>query len=293
MKLALPIKHKNDIERFINLDVDTLIIGITPYAHRMEGTFKIDELKPLIETIKNHHKHAWINLNALCHEDDLNGLETILRNIGSLPIDGILFADLAVYQYAKTYGLTNKLIYYPETYTTSAHDVHFWHNEGIKSLVIGREMTLNDIVAMTESQTLPLTLVGHGYLNMFHSKRPLVENYFKYTKDQDTSRVKNNRNLTLIEERRNETYPILQDDYGTHIFRSKPIASFSVLETLKPRIDTMIIDTVLLREDTITQIIKDYQAALAGEPVDLSPYEDTTDTGFYFKETGATKGESS
>ncbi|MFW6319361.1 MAG: peptidase U32 family protein [Bacillota bacterium] len=293
MKLAVPIKHKHDIERFIHLNIDTLIIGITPYAHRMEGTFKIDELKPLIETIKTHHKNVWINLNALCHEDDLKGLNTILKNIESLPIDGILFADLAVYQYAKTYALTNKLIYYPETYTTSSKDVQFWHNEGIKSLVIGREMTLNDIKAMTEAQTMPLTLVGHGYLNMFHSKRPLVENYFKYTKDQDIDRVKNNRNLTLIEERRNETYPILQDDYGTHIFRSKPIASFSVLETLKSRIDTMIIDTVLLREDMITQIIKDYQALLAGKQVDLSRYENTTDTGFYFKETGTKKGEAS
>jgi putative protease len=235
---------------------------------------------------------VWINLNALCHEDDLEGLNVILKNIASLSIDGILFADLAVYQYAKTYNLTEKLIYYPETYTTSAYDVTFWHKEGIKSLIIGREMTLEDIKKMSDDQPLPLTLVGHGYLNMFHSKRPLVENFFKHTKDHPTDALKNNRNLTLIEERRNETYPILQDDYGTHIFRSKPIASFSVLDEIKDSVDTMIIDTVLLREDTITQVINDYLTALAGEPVDMTRYDTTTDTGFYFKETGTKKGES-
>ena len=99
--------------------------------------------------------------------------------------------------------LENKLIYHPETLNTNYYDPQFWENKGIKGLTISKEITLDDIKEIAETSEIEISLIGHGHLNMFHSRRPLIENFFKYTKSEYDN-ITDNRNLRIIEEIRNE-----------------------------------------------------------------------------------------
>ncbi len=287
MKIAVTWQDKKNIKPLLQSGTSIFIVGLAPLAHRMKHPVDLDALPGVIDQIHQAGKSIWVNVNALLHEPQLDEAKRAIETLSTLNIDGLLFADLAVFNFADAVGLKDKLIYYPETYTTSDHDVRFWNDEGIQSLIVGREMTLNDIEAMAKTQSLPLSIVGHGYLNMFHSRRPLVENFFKHTNDQNPDDVKDKRSLTLVEEQRNEAYPIYQDAFGTHIFRAKPLASFKVLDKLKVWIDTLIIDGLFFDDVHVLSMINDYEQALRGEAVE--GYKDYDD-GFYFKKTGLNKG---
>jgi putative protease len=284
MKLAVTLNQIEALEAYLNKPIDAIIIGLKDYAQRIENTFDSETIKDTVLAIKAHDKNVYISMNIIMHDHQIEGLYEALNVLKTLPIDGILFADLAVYMAAESLKMTDLLIYYPETYVTSLEDCLFWHQQKIKAVILARELTLDDITMIAKKSPVPTFVVGHGYLNMFHSRRPLVENYFKYTHDQDPEAVKHKKTLTLVEEKRSESYKVIQDGFGTHVFRAKPLESLSVLEALTD-LDTLIIDTAFIDASETLTIIDDYVKKINGEQVDISFYEKTHDQGFYFKKT--------
>lgn len=263
-------------------DLDGIIVPLENYAMRQSDYVPLDALSETVEQIKAARKTVWVNMNGIFHQPDLDGLKQAFEQVVALDVDGILFADLAVQQLAADYGVTDKLIYYPETYVTADEDLVFWAHEGIHSAVAAKEMTLDDLSAMHEKRAMPLTILGHGYINMFHSKRTLLKTFFKYSKDKPTQST-HKKTFNIVESLRDETYPIYQDAFGTHIFRSQPLQSFSVYDTLKQYVDYLMIDTQFYSNERIMQIVDDYGRCRAGnEP--KGQYDDH-DQGFYFKKT--------
>lgn len=295
MKLAVTLTNKASIEPLIKAGSDIFVIGIDHLSHRMNTTFSVEEFITLVETIKRYDKEIYVNLNRIVHDEDLRLLEDTIKAIKTLPIDGIIYTDLAVFMLAEEFSLKERLIYAPETYSTHSYDLAFWSQEKIKSIVLSREVTLDEIEKISGKASLPIVFYGHGYINMFHSRRPLIENFFKHTGDEDSNEIVDRRNLTIVEEIRDEHYPIYQDEYGTHIFRAKPRESFSVLNRLKNVLDVFVIDSVLLDEKEFIEAVKNYRLALEnklGQDV-IDDYKEAYDQGFYFKKTQSIKGETS
>ncbi len=277
---------KQTIDALKHEAVDGLIIGFSSLSQRTQDPFDLNrDSVETLKTINQDNVKLYVLLNGIFHEPDLPKIETFFKLIkqADLPLEGILFADLAVFESAEMHGFTDKLIYYPETYVTNPQDVSFWHKQNIKSVVLSREMTLDNIKKIAQSSPLPLTLFAHGYLNMFHSKRRLVKTFFDYTKDDDANKY-THQTLHIKEEIRDAFYPMIQDDHGTHIFRDKPLASFEHLKTLKNDVDALLIDGLFYEPDRFLTIVKDYIRALKGETIDASRYDDH-DQGFYFKDT--------
>ncbi len=293
MKIAATLTNPASIQPLVDAGCDIFIVGIDHLSHRMNKTFSLEEFIPLAETIKAHHKQVYVNLNRIVHDEDLNALSTAMAVMKERDIEGILFTDLAVFMLAEKVQLTDRLIYAPETYSTHSYDLAFWQAEKIKGIVLSREVTLTDIETIAQDSPLPIYFYGHGYLNMFHSRRPLIENFFKHTNDRNPEAMIDRRNLTIVEEIRDAHYPIYQDEYGTHIFRDKPRESFTVFEQLKKALDVLIIDSVLIEEEAFIQAVADYRSGL-DKPLDnaiIARYHRQYDQGFYFKKTQSTKGD--
>ncbi len=285
MKLLVTV-GQSMIEPIKSLPVDGVIVGFKPLSQRIKDPLKLNrDAMDTLKTFNDSNIPLYVSLNGIFHEPDLPNLEKFFSLIKekNIMVEGLLFADLAVVECAENHGLKEHLIYYPETYVTNPQDTMFWHKENIKSVVLSREMTLENIKKIGTTSALPLTLFAHGYLNMFHSKRQLVKTFFDYTQENQTKDL-SHQALHIKEELRDEFYPIIQDDHGTHIFREKPVSSLKYLDVLKPHIDALILDSLFYETDRFITIVNDYVRALKGEAVDETAYHDHDD-GFYFKET--------
>ncbi len=276
-----PLMHK-----LIDTPVDGVVLGVRPFALRMRETYTPDALEPLVMKAANHGKSVFLNMNALVHEGDLSALDHVFGKIRDLPVDGILFADLAVASKAGEHGLKHLLIYDAETYLTNHEDIMFWKEEGIKAVVGARQLTIDDIDSISEKSVLPFALLGHGHINMFHSARPLVESFLKHEGKKDAGSY-NKTPLHIVEaQREDEPYPIYQDDFGTHVFRSKPMHSFNVMDRLKKALTYFFVDSLFYQEDRVVSIACDLVKARdkGTDDVLLKRYVDH-DEGFLHKKT--------
>ena len=286
MQLAVTLNQIESIGPFRRSGADVFVVGVHGLTHRFGQTFSLETLSAVQTNIHAAGGVMWVALNGLYHPKQLPLLEATLDALAKTPPTRILFADTAVYVLAKARGLANRLIYHSETYVSAAADLFFWQEQGIAGVVPGRETTLTDLLQMGSMTPLPLTWVGHGYINMFHSRRPLIHHYLDHTGfgNQDAFNAKP---LDLYETTREEAFPILEDVYGTHIFRAKPLASFQELPKLLPILETMIIQSLFMSQEEVMAIISDYRSGLDG--AELGPlidrYQGLCDSGFYYKET--------
>ena len=287
MKLAVTPIGLSGIEELSSNGTDIFLIGNSSFGNRLVYSFSTLEITDANNLIKSLNKEIYIVMNMIVHNVNLKSIKEFLDFIKELDVNGIIFGDLAVYQLAKNIGIENLLIYSPETLNTNYYDPIFWSKQGIKGLTISKEITLEDIKQISKDKLIEISLIGHGHLNMFHSRRPLIENFFKYTNKEYEEYIEN-RNLKVVEEIRNESYPIFQDNHGTHIFRDKSLESFKEINILSDYLDVFIVDGIFKDNSYLNKTVKYYNDLLnnIGNAEDISKlYEGDHDSGFLYKKT--------
>ena len=182
MKLAVTPFNLLSIKELSKLGADIFIMGNDDYANRLVSSYSMIELQEAKDLIASLGKELYLNMNLILHNDQLEAMKTFLQFAKDLQADGIVFGDLGTYMLAREIGIESKLIYHPETLNTNYYDTEFWNRKGIKGVTIAKEISMKDMIDICKKKKLEVSIIGHGHLNMFHSRRPLIQNFFQYSK---------------------------------------------------------------------------------------------------------------
>ncbi len=290
MNIVARLKDVTEIEKLSQLKVDIVLLD-SVFSVRVLKRFDINQIKEIIFSCRNYDIKVYISINKMIHENDLESLKSFLEELKKLNIDGIVIGDLTVYAQAKKLHLESKIIYQPGTMNTETYSIEYFEKHFIKGITLSREITLDEINKILLYETkLELSIIGHGYLDMFYSKRKLLTNYFTY-KNINGREIINNYNYRLNEEiRPNDFYPILEDNYGTHIFRSHKLISYNEIKIIKSKITDFYIERLFIEDEEYFDSIKLYNDSI---DIDffLNKYNNY-DSGFYYKPTQMIKGNS-
>jgi putative protease len=289
MKLAVTPFNLSSIKQLSQSGADVFILGNEDYANRLVNSFSLIELQEAKQIISKLGKEMYLNMNLIIHHSQIDSFRSFLEFAKELEVDGVIIGDIGGYMLAKEVGIESKIIYNPETLNTNYYDTVFWNKKGIKGITVSKEITLHDMMEICEKKELEISIIGHGHLSMFHSRRPLIENFFKYTKEE-YDRFMENRNLKIVEEIRNEAYPIFQDAHGTHIFREKPLQSYTEVLEFSKCIDVFIIDGIFKDTAYLNEVVSNYHSILNKDSMKLAEkiskiYSKDHDSGFLFKKT--------
>lgn len=284
MRLITRLKTIEEAKKLNQFGIDIFCLD-TDFTAKKISKFSLKE----IEELQNEYPNQiYLLINKMIHEDDLEKLTEFLKSIKLLNISGIVIADLTVYVLAKKLDLEHLIIYQPGTMNTDTYSEKYFSDRKIKGITISREITLEEIKEFGKN-SIELSLIGHGYLDMFYSKRKLVTNYLIHKQITGID-LKNNYNLRLNEEiRENEYYPIFEDDFGTYIFRSKKLISFNEMNIFKELIKDFFIERIFLTDEELINSIQLYKNQITMSEF-LQKYPDY-DAGFYYKRTEKVKGE--
>jgi putative protease len=289
MKIAVTPFNISSITELAKAGADIFIAGNEEYANRLVYSFSSIELKEVRELTKSLGKEMYLNMNLIVHQEHIEQYKTMLEFAKDLGVDGIIFGDIGVYMMARDLGIEANLIYNPETLNANYYDTSFWKKKGIKGLTLAKEITYKDIVDICQRKEVEVSIIGHGHLNMFHSRRPLIENFFKFTRQEYKDYVQN-RDLKLVEEIRNESYPIFQDMHGTHIFREKALESYKEILGMEACLDVFIIDGIFKDTKYLIEVVSNYRSILKTKDMDLAKnlsqsVSQDHDSGFLHKKT--------
>ena len=200
------------------------------------------------------HADASYLLNAVFFEDELDHVRSVLEQLqeGS---GSLYFSDPALCAIADEYGMTDRLIYRPDTLAVSSPDVLWWMNQGIRSVSVSPLLTLEEILSIADACSRCEATV-HGHLPMSFSRRPLLSSFGAEKKRLD---------LTLQEETRQEHYPAFEDERGTLIYTDYVQCSFAeILQMREHGIHRFFIDGSFLSKEELMDAVRGYRTVLDG-----------------------------
>lgn len=257
---------------------DSFIIGEENFGLRLAHYFSHKEIIDIIDLCQSRNQKVYLAVNKIIHEDELDKFTDYINTVSKLNIEGIIFGDLAVYQIARKFDLIHKLVYNPETYITNYESVRFFAKKGIKRVSLAKEITLEDITTIANKKDLEIEILAHGAINMFHSMRNLVTNYFRFLKHQEPH-IHHKEKLFLLEEKRDDKYPIIEDQNGTHVFNSYDLCTINYLDRfIENNVTSLRIDGLFKTDNVLFEITRIYKQAIEDYYTNKDKYTQNKET---------------
>ncbi|GAB1767582.1 peptidase U32 family protein [Priestia megaterium] len=294
----------SEIESLLRAGATAIMVGEQRYGLRLAGEFKREDIVEAVNIAHQHDAKVYVAMNGLFHNDKIAELNEYILFLKEASVDAIVFGDPAVLMAVRETAPEMKMHWSTETTGTNWYSCNYWGRKGAKRAVLARELSMDSIIDIKEKAEVEIEVQVHGMTCMFQSKRSLLGNYFEYQgKVMEIENRKVEKDMFLLDNERNNKYPIFEDENGTHIMSPNDMCIIDELsEMIDAEVDVFKIDGVLKSPQYILEVTKKYRQAidlcvddreeyenvkddLLEEIESLQPINRPLDTGFFFKET--------
>lgn len=179
-ELIAPAGSLEKAKYALKFGADSVYLGIPDFSLRVRIN-KFDEkgIKEIIDYAHGERKKVYITANIYAHNKHLKTLPKYLKKIRDWKADGIIISDPGVIRMAKKYCPKVPVHLSTQANCTNYEAARFWFDLGVKRIVLGREVTLEEIKEIHKKiPKLELEYFAHGAMCMSYSGRCLLSSFF-------------------------------------------------------------------------------------------------------------------
>lgn len=312
-EILAPAGNLDKLKTAIDFGADAVYLGGSKLNLRaFADNFSSEQLKEGIEYAHKRGKKVYVTLNVFPHNEDMVGLEDYLKELYGLNVDAVLVSDPGIIMTAREVVPNLELHLSTQANNVNWKSAIFWHKQGVKRIVLARELSLDEIKEIREKlpSDCDIEAFVHGSMCMSYSGRCLLSNYLT---GRDANRGQCAQpcryKYYLVEEKRpGEYFPIKEDEKGSYILNSKDLCMIEYIPQLvKAGINSLKIEGRMKSSYYVASVVKAYREALDTYFEDPENYKFNDKwmdyltkpshrryhTGFYFKDSDKQYYESS
>lgn len=200
------------------------------------GNFDNDELEKAVKYAHSINKKVYITLNILAHEGDFNELGDYVKYLEKIKVDAVLVSDIGVMDFIKTHAPKLTLHVSTQASVLNSYAINALCKFGAKRIVLARECSLDEIKKIRSNIPAEIELEAfvHGAMCISYSGRCLLSNYLTGRDSNRGECVQACRWEYCISEknRKDDKYPIQEDERGTYILNSKDLNMLAYIKQL-------------------------------------------------------------
>jgi len=227
-ELLAPAGNLEKLKVAFAYGADAVYMGGKQFGLRaFAGNFDNDEMRTAVEYAHSIGKKVYVTMNIFAHNDDFKGMKEYMEFLSDIEVDAVILSDPGVLSLARKIMPNVPIHLSTQSNNTNWHSANFWHEQGVKRIILARELSLREISEIRENtpDSLELEAFVHGAMCISYSGRCLLSNVF-------TGRDANRGACAhpcrwkyyIVEDKRpGEYYPIFEDDRGTYIMNSKDL----------------------------------------------------------------------
>ncbi len=239
-ELLAPAGDLKKLKYAFEYGADAVYCGLPIFSLRAKTGFNLKTLIEGIEYTKLNKKKIYITINIFPKNEDLPKIEKHLKNLKECPPDALIISDPGVLKIVKKILPKIHIFLSTQANTLNHQAVSFWKDLGIKRIILGREVNLDDIKKIHKLvKKVDLEIFVHGAMCMSYSGRCYLSSWLtgrSANKGLCTQPCRWNYNLYLEEPLRpGMLIPITEDKKGTYILNSKDLC---LIDHLKELIDS-------------------------------------------------------
>jgi U32 family peptidase len=225
IELLAPAGNLEKLKVAIIYGADAVYIGGEAYSLRaMADNFTKQDMIEGIEFAHSRGKKVFVTVNIFAHNDDLKNMPEYIREISEIGFDGIIVSDLGVFSIVREVAPNLEIHISTQANNVNYKTAETWYKLGAKRVVLGREMSLQEIEELRKLTPPELELEAfiHGAMCISYSGRCLLSNYMT-GRDANRGACAHpcRYKYYLVEEKRpGEYFPVEEDERGSYIMNS-------------------------------------------------------------------------
>lgn len=227
-ELLAPAGNLEKLKMAIIYGADAVYMGGEAFGLRANAdNFNKEQMIEGIKFAHDRGKKVYVAANIIPHNSDLEDFPKYVNELNQIGIDAIIVSDPGILSIVKEIAPNMEVHLSTQANNTNYKSAAFWHNFGVKRVILARELSFDEIKEIREKspQSLELEAFVHGAMCISYSGRCLLSNYMT---NRDANRGKCAHpcrwKYHLMEEKRPGEYmPVFENERGTFIYNSKDL----------------------------------------------------------------------
>ena len=226
----------------------------------------------LYNTVKYAHsigKKVYAAINIYAWDETYEEIKQQAKILNDIKVDGIIVSDGGVVDCVREAAPDVEIHISTQANTVSYHSCNFWHRNGAKRVILGRELNKEQLKNITKNKPkdLSIEIFVHGALCFGYSGRCFLSEFLAGRNGNLGDCAQSCRwayNL-YVEETNNpgNLMPVETDEKGTYIFSSKDLCLIKEIpEIIEMGIDSLKIEGRLKTEYYLATVINTYRNAI-------------------------------
>ena len=236
-ELLAPAGDPERLRAALRFGADAAYVG-GPMLQLRAGSagFSMDGLAEAVRLAHDRDRRLYVAVNAFADDSDIAAAGDYARALLDLGVDGAIISDLGLISEFRRRAPELPVHVSTQANCLNASAARVYHDLGVKRIVLGREMTLDQIRALRDNipDGLELEAFVHGAMCMSYSGRCMISAYLTGRSANKGACTQSCRwSYHLMEETRpGEYFPVEEDERGTTILSSFDLNCLEFLDQL-------------------------------------------------------------
>lgn len=249
MKLICSLKNRDMLET-VSKYVEGVVLGCK-YSFYSDKKYSKEEINEIYQIALQKNIKTYILLNLVMHENYVDEVKEFIESFKNEEVY-FIFQDLGILNILLSLNKARYGIYNPLTMITNYRDLKEYEFFSLDAIGVSSEIPVKDVNKCT-SISNKVFYLGFGYHPMYQTYRKLLSLYKEHSGLKFT-----NENLYLQEATRvDDRCPIIENEFGSVVFRSGVISTLERIEDLKD-VKYFFLDGIFLEEEVFIGTVKIY-----------------------------------
>ena len=236
-EILAPAGNLEKLKMAVNYGADAVYFAGKSMGLRAGSkNFDYNDLQEGIEYCHKNGKKAYITVNIVPHNQDLKGFEDYIKHLHKIGADALIASDAGVIDIIKNTIPDMEIHLSTQANTTNSYTANFWYKQGVKRIVLARELSFEEIeeIINNSPKDLEFEAFVHGAMCISYSGRCLLSSFMtgRYSNKGQCAHPCRWKYNIVEEQRPGEFYPVLEDETGTFIFNSKDLCMIEHLSKM-------------------------------------------------------------
>jgi putative protease len=165
VELLAPVGKWDVLEAVIRAGADAVYLGGKKFnmrLHRKEFNFTREQMRDAVVYCHEKGVKMYVTVNNMLTDAEMAEIPDYLSYLQKIAVDGLIVQDLGVVRWAKKIGLTVPLHASVMMNVHNLESIRLLEELGLTRVILGRELTLDDIKLIHSKTSLELEYFTHG-----------------------------------------------------------------------------------------------------------------------------------
>jgi U32 family peptidase len=176
-ELLAPAGDLEKLKIAIMYGADAVFIGGKDFSLRARASnFSIDDIKEAVDFAIPYGAKVFVTTNIIAHNENIVAFEDYLRDLEEAGVSAVIAADPYLIETAARVAPKMEVHISTQQSITNSEAVNFWADEGAHRVVLGRELTLEEIHDVKKNSEADIEVFIHGGMCSSYSGRCTLSN---------------------------------------------------------------------------------------------------------------------